>query len=426
MRHLVLVAVCLAACHSNGATPAPDAPDGDGPAAPDASTVCPAGLAGAACVLDLWDQAQGCDPALVATLRSELDARAKLGPLWAGGRALFRTAAVTHVAGGWNSWDPQAFATAPVCGTDLVAGVTDVASGFWPYKLVEADVWSLDPANPAFAYDDFAGNPDRRNSVLDTPDSGRGHLVKLERACSTALDNCRDVTAYVPPGYDATDHMYPVLFMHDGQNVWDDQSCCFGHGGWQMNVALDTEIAAGNVAPIIVIGADNTIARSDEYGLNRTTMDTFIAFQINELQPQALAQVRGDGKRVFVAGSSLGGLVAMELALRHPDVYAGVASLSGAFWPNDNALYAELPSLGKQALAVYLDSGGDPSDDSDGAADTIAVRDRMAQLGWQPATSPACTTGSDALCYYWAPAATHDEAAWRARTWRFLRFLFPG
>ena len=57
--------------------------------------------------------------------------------------------------------------------------------------------------NPAFAYDDFTGNPDGKNSVLNTPDSGRGHLVFLESVCSQKLGNCRDVTAYYPPGYDA-------------------------------------------------------------------------------------------------------------------------------------------------------------------------------------------------------------------------------
>src|SRR4029077_16291079 len=111
----------------------------------------------------------------------------------------------------------------------------------------------LDATNPAFAFDDFAGNADGANSVLDTPDSGLGHLVKLADACSTSLGNCRAVTAYVRPGYDLPANgarTYPVLFMHDGQNIFDDHDCCFGHTGWEVNVTLDTEIAAGRVAPI--------------------------------------------------------------------------------------------------------------------------------------------------------------------------------
>ena len=89
------------------------------------------------------------------------------------------------------------------------------------------------------------------------------------------------------------------------------------------------------------------------------------------------------------------------------------------------ALRDEVPGLGKQALSIYLDSGGDPSDDSDGAADTLEVRGDLVTLGWQLATSPSCGAGPDALCYSIAPGATHDELAWKARAWRFVEFLFP-
>jgi len=137
--------------------------------------------------------------------------------------------------------------------------------------------------------------------------------------------------------------------------------------------------------------------------------------------------VRGNG-RVLVAGSSLGGLVSMELALRYPQTYAGAASLSGAFWPgmDDNtALRDHLPAMGKQPLAIYLDHGGSISANSDGAADSVEIRDLLVGLGWQRADSPSCTAGPNALCYFHEPGATHDELAWKARTWRFLRFLLP-
>ena len=401
------------------------------PAPTDGETGCATGLAGAPCVIALYDQAAGCDAAVLGKLRTELDARAGVGPLWADSRGLFRTAQPMQVAGDFNTWSTTALATAPLCGTDLVLGLGAVPTGLHLYKLVSGTTWTLDPTNPAFAYDDYTGNPDGVNSVLDTPDSGLGHLVKLDQACSTTLGNCRAVTAYLPPGYDAPANgarHYPVMFMHDGQNVWDDHDCCFGHTGWEVNVTLDAEIAAQRVAPIIVIAAASTAARNDEYGLTDVTMLDFIDFQVNQLQPHALAQVRGDGAKVAIAGSSLGGLVSMELALRHPDTYSAAASLSGAFWPRmdqGTALRDEVPAFGKQALALYIDHGGDPADNSDGAADSIEVRDLLVNLGWQRADSPSCTPGPSALCYDFAPGATHDELAWKARFWRALRFLFP-
>jgi predicted alpha/beta superfamily hydrolase len=220
-----------------------------------------------------------------------------------------------------------------------------------------------------------------------------------------------------------------VLFMHDGQNVWDDHDCCFGHTGWEINVTLDAEIAAQRVAPIIVIAAASTAGRNQEYGLSPARLAQFIEFQVTELQPQALAQVRWNQQPLAIAGSSLGGLVSMHLALTHPTIYTSVASLSGAFWPGkdtNSALRDQLASYGKQPLAVYLDHGGSIATNADGAADSVDVRDRMVGLGWLAASSPTCTPSTNSLCYFAEPGASHDELAWKARAWRFLRYLFPG
>ncbi len=413
---------------SGGATDAASA--GDGGTGPGG---CPASYAGAACVIALYDEAiAGCDAEVVDKLRGELELREKLGPLWATGRALFRTDGSMAIAGGFNNWLTTELQTQAVCGTDLYIAVGAVSSGYWQYKLESAGHWMLDPNNPAFAYDDFAGNADGKNSVLNTPDSGRGHVVRLDEACSTTLSNCRDVTAYVPAGYTspaAASTTYPVLFMHDGQNVWSDHDCCFGHTGWEIDTTLDTEIAAQRVAPVIVIAAAHSNARNNEYGLSPQAMQAFMQFQVTELQPQALAQVRWNQQRVAVAGSSLGGLVSMHLALSYPQTYGAVASLSGAFWPlqdTQQALRDRLPVYGKQPLAVYIDHGGNVGANSDGARDSVEVRDLMLGLGWQRSDSPSCAPSDNTLCYFSEPGATHDELAWNARAWRFLRYLVPG
>lgn len=412
--------------------PVPDAPSGSEPDAAIDPSRCAAGKAGAACVLALHDRAaSGCATDDVAALREELELRANTGPLWANGRALFRTDGPRDIAGAFNNWTPGALRSSTFCNTDLVLAVGDVPSGAWPYKLIAGDVWTLDPANPAFVYDDFGGNADGMNSALVTPDSGKGQLVRFPEACSAALGNCREVTAYLPPGYDgldAVDQTYPVLFMHDGQNVWDDHDCCFGHTGWELNVALDTEIGAGRVKPIVVIAAGHTPDRIDEYGLSPSKMATFMEFQVTQLQPAALARVRWDGQRVAVGGSSLGGLLSMHLALAHPTTYATAISLSGAFWPGKGegwALIERLPGYGKQPVGIYVDHGGNVASNTDGAADSVEVRDALVAMGWARSDSPSCGPGDDALCYHAEPGATHDELAWKARTWRFLRFAFP-
>ena len=155
-------------------------------------------------------------------------------------------------------------------------------------------------------------------------------------------------------------------------------------------------------------------------------METFMAFQVETIQPTAEAFLRIDPARRFVVGSSLGGLVSMRLALAYPGTYAGAGAVSGAFWPGQDdgtALRDVLPGVGKLPLAVYLDHGGTAADGGDGYADSVEIRDLMVGLGWVRATSPDCTFGPDALCYYHEPGATHDELAWRDRVWRFVRFF---
>jgi enterochelin esterase-like enzyme len=409
-------ATLLCACGESQDTPGPDAADQE----PDSGSA----------PLDLFaleSRARAtCDPALVAALEAELAARDL--PAWDAGRALFVGAGAP--AGDWNDWTPGDAST-PVCGGPLATLVVAVPSGFHEYKMVDAGAWHLDPANRAFAYDDFAGNPDRRNSVLNTFDSGRGHLVAGDPVCSDALGGCRAMTAYLPPGYAAPERAetsYPVLFMHDGQNVFDDPGCCFGFGGWAVNRTLDDEIAAGNVAPVVVVGTDHGGAkRLAEYGGEES--DTFIEFQIEVVQPAAASRWRIDPARAFTAGSSLGGLIAFRLALAHPEVYAGAASLSGSFFVADQdgaTVEDQVAALAEPLdLALYLDHGGT----AEGGGDNYQVnRDLLAALvaaGWDRGDSPDCASGPGQVCTFHADGATHDEAAWRARAWRFLRFLFP-
>lgn len=436
---LVVVAV-TAACGEDSSSADPDAGSADLDAgAPDAGSPdadvggCAPDARGTACVLALHERARtGCDPADVAAVTAALTARRGELPLWDDGTALFVSDGPVALAGAWNGWTTTATTTAPLCGGALHTATAAIASGHWPYKVVTGATWSLDPWNRAFAYDDFAGNADGRNTVLDTPDSGRGHLVALAAPlCSTALDNCREVIAYLPPGYHAPANAttrFPVVYLHDGQNVFDDHDCCFGHTGWEVNVTLDAEIAAHRVAPVIVVAAAHGGgSRNDEYGWSESVggkQEAFMAFQLETVQPTAEATWRIDPARRVVAGSSLGGLISMRLALEHPSTYVGVASVSGAFWPGQDtqtSLGDRLPTIGKVPMAIYQDHGGTAASGGDGYADNTDVHAQLRGLGWRD----GCAAGPDAICYWHEPGATHDELAWRDRAWRWLRYFFP-
>jgi predicted alpha/beta superfamily hydrolase len=436
MLRLATLAVSAAVACSPPASTGDDGDDGspDAPAANDAAADgCAPGPGGAGCVIALADAAlASCDPVALDRLAAELAARRGWLPVWHAGRALFASDGAAEVAGSFADWAPRALA--PACGRALHVAVLAVPTGRHQYKLIAGGTWRLDPWNLAFAYDDFAGNADGRNSALVTPDAGAGQLIAFpEPLCSTELANCRAVTAYLPRGYaDPANaaRRYPVIYLHDGQNVFDDHDCCFGHTGWEVNVAIDAGVAAGALAEVIVVAADHAGARRNaEYGWTIAAggaTETFMAFQVGAIQPAAEALLRIDPARRAVAGSSLGGLVSLRLALAYPGVYAGAAALSGAFWPGQDtgtALADTLAAAGAQPIAIYLDHGGTAASGGDGYADAIAIRDQLVGLGWQRADSPACSLGPGALCYHHEPGATHDELAWRDRAWRFLAFL---
>ncbi len=347
---LALCAAALVACGNSGpagdgadaAPPTDGATDGGRPDAGGTASACPTGPAGLHCLIDLLDEvAATCDPGRLEELRASLTARHGDLPAWYEGRALFVTyGGSAAIAGDFDGWSTTALATEELCGSELFTASVSIPTGFYAYKLVYSGSWKLDPENWAFAYDDFAGNADGANSVLDTYDSGRGHLVQPDiDICSDELGNCRRYITYLPPGYgapDAADRHYPVLFMHDAQNIYDDHDCCFGHTGWEVNIQLDTDIAAGVVEPVVVVGFPHGgDARTDEYGNtidNGGKQETFMAFQVGTVQPRAAELWRIDLDRAYVAGSSLGGLLSFRLAFAYPDVYAGAASLSGSYW----------------------------------------------------------------------------------------------
>ncbi len=428
---------------NDGGTQIPDSGSGSpDAAAPDGATTsgaCDATGAGLTCLMELYDATKsGCDPDDLTALRTSLDARRGRFPVWHQGRALFLSdGRAASFAGTFNDWIDGALVSERLCSTDLYIADASIASGFHAYKIVVDGTWSLDPTSWAFAYDEFTGNPDGKNSVLNTYDSGRGHLVQPgDELCSTELGNCRRLTTYLPPGYDApanSARTYPVVFMHDGQNIYDDKDCCFGHTGWEVNVTMDVEIGAGRVAPALIVGFDHGGAsRIDEYGKAASqggSRETFMEFQVNTVQPAAAAYWRLDPSRYYVAGSSLGGLISFYLAFAYPQAYAGAASLSGSFWygaDTQTAMSDTVDATGAVSVALYLDHGGTAADGGDNYPDNIAMRDLLAQKGWQRSDAPGCILAADRLCYHHAVGATHDELAWRDRANLFLRyFLAP-
>jgi predicted alpha/beta superfamily hydrolase len=151
------------------------------------------------------------------------------------------------------------------------------------------------------------------------------------------LKRVRKVWIYLPPDYNSTKNNYAVLYMHDGQNVFDDATSFAGE--WGVDETLDS--ISRHKKEIIVVAVDNGgTKRVNEYcpydmqRFGKGEGDQYLEFLVKTLKPFIDKKYRTlkDKKNTFVAGSSMGGLISMYAVLKYPNVFGGAGVFSPAFW----------------------------------------------------------------------------------------------
>lgn len=259
------------------------------------------------------------------------------------------------------------------------------------------------------------------------PEDGRSRLQAHPRFQSRFLPDDRDLSVYLPAGYDQNpDHRYPVLYMNDGQNLFDEETAYVRGRTWRLAEMADAAIEAGEVEPLMIVGiahagerrlAEYTPTRdwkmgggeADKYGLMLT--EELLPFMASSYR------VRTGIASTGLGGSSLGALAALYLGLRHADTFGKLAVLSPSVWWNHRAilsLVSEAAPRLRSRPRVWLDIG--EAEGRRAVADTELLERRLRIRGWRPGVE---------LSYRQVPEATHDEAAWAMRVRPMLRFLFP-
>src|SRR6185503_12561305 len=184
-----------------------------------------------------------------------------------------------------------------------------------------------------------------------------GTLLPARNVESRHLGGARTVRIYLPPSYDrAPKRRYPVLYLHDGQNVFSSAgtNCCFGWGSWDLDKTADRLIAEERMEEIIMVGVDSGRSRYKECrGLlydspgkrtaaaknapkrteENSRFDAYAKFLTQELKPviDREFRTRKTAAHTGVMGSSMGGIGSLALAWENPKVFGLAASLSGAF-----------------------------------------------------------------------------------------------
>ena len=261
-----------------------------------------------------------------------------------------------------------------------------------------------------------------------------GELLITQSVYSPQLQNQRHLLVWLPPSYRHSERRYPVIYMHDGDNLFDHT---VSHSGeWQVDETLTTLADEGLEA--IVVGIPNMgDARFSEYSPymhdNRGVGlgDAYLRFIIETIKPLIDADFHTltDAPNTGIAGSSMGGLISLYGFLQHPDVFGLCGSFSPVFWYGDHALYALIQAAATGRGRIYLDVGG-----SEGIvyANLAADGKQMSQAQANDAYRDGVRRlrdelrqreYDDNLLYIEDAAAQHNEAAWAQRLPAALIFL---
>jgi predicted alpha/beta superfamily hydrolase len=243
---------------------------------------------------------------------------------------------------------------------------------------------------------------------------------------SRFLTRDRDVVVYLPPGYaEHPERRYPVLYMHDGQNLFDGATSFLPGQEWQVDETAERLARSGEILPLIVVGVYNGLdQRANEYtpvadAKYRTggEADAYGRLLVEELKPFVDSRYRTlpGPANTGLGGSSLGGVVSLYLGLKYPRVFGRLAVVSPAVWWGRHDLVRRVLDLpNKTRQRIWLDIGAAEGEDT--VADARTLCKALTARGWR--------LGHD-LQYMEAQGAAHNETAWAARVEPILRFLFP-
>lgn len=243
---------------------------------------------------------------------------------------------------------------------------------------------------------------------------------------SHILGNERTVMVYVPPDYQQNRMArYPVLYLQDGQNIFDGATSFVPGQEWQVDETAQALITSGAIEPLIIVAIYNACERrADEYAPTRDAYkqcggqaDLYGRMLVEELKPfiDSHYRTRAGAAHTALGGSSLGGLVTLYLGLRYPQVFGQLVVMSPSVWWDGHIIVRQVLALrARTQQRIWLDVG--THEEREAINDARLLRDALMAKGWRL---------HDDLNYFEAEGAGHNEAAWARRMDRVLKFLAP-
>ena len=259
---------------------------------------------------------------------------------------------------------------------------------------------------------------------MPVPPASTSPLITHKGFHSRFLPDDRDITVYLPPGYDSKGaRRYPVLYMHDGQNLFDPATAFKKGEHWRVGETASSLIEANRIDPLIIVGIANTgFRRIHEYTPTYDRRrgggeaDNYGRLIVEELKPfiDRTYRTRPDSIHTAMAGSSLGGLVTLYLGLRRPDVFSRLGVMSpSVWWDRRSVLRTVREARPKPRLRIWVDMG--LREGRRHVDNAQLLRAGLIKAGW---------IESDDLHYEEVAGGTHSETSWGARFGRVLEWLF--
>jgi predicted alpha/beta superfamily hydrolase/predicted lipoprotein with Yx(FWY)xxD motif len=226
----------------------------------------------------------------------------------------------------------------------------------------------------------------------------------------------RDVVVYLPPGYDDGELRYPVVYLKDGQNVFDRR--LFGgrwlpvahERSWLAHAAADRLAAVGR--PVIVVAVASDAGRAMDYlpfavaaNGHVSRAEGYTAFLVDTLKPHVdgAYRTRAEPAATAIVGSSFGGIVSLYAALTYPEAFGFVAALSATWGVAEGGMEAWIADNPAPSVRVYLDYGT-----REGASEAL-VRETLGRVA-----STLDAIGNDVAIAI-ADGGAHVEADWAVR-----------
>ena len=249
------------------------------------------------------------------------------------------------------------------------------------------------------------------------------YVVRQLRSATAEFE--RQIVIYVPEAYAAEpERRFPVFYLQDGQNLFDGETSYLPGHTWRAHTTADRLTAAGVIEPVILVGVANAgMRRMTEYTPTRDAKlgggggEAYGRLLLEELKPlvDAAWRTRPGAEDTGLGGSSLGGLISLDLGLKHRGSFARVAAMSPSLWWDRRSIFGQVRQASpRPELRIWLDMGT-----AEGARhlhDADQLFGLLLERGWEDGRE---------VVYQRVAGGIHHEDAWANRFGDVLSFLFP-